>query len=72
MKITIVDDELLAVTYLKNLLEKKSIIDVSSITILRTTKKARLFLKKIRLILFLWILIWEMEKVSKCFKKLRY
>ena len=46
MKIAIVEDELLAVTYLKNLLEEQSIVEVSSITILRSTKQATAFFKE--------------------------
>ncbi len=46
MKIAIVEDELLAVTYLKNLLEEQSIVDISSITILRSTKQATEFFRE--------------------------
>lgn len=46
MKIVIVEDELLAVTYLKNLLEEQAIIDISSITVLRSTKQATEFFRE--------------------------
>ena len=46
MKIAIVEDELLAVTYLKNLLEEQSIVAISSITILRSTKQATEFFRE--------------------------
>lgn len=46
MKVAIVEDELLAVTYLKNLVEEQSIIPISSITILRSTKQAIAFFEE--------------------------
>ncbi|HJD87522.1 LytTR family DNA-binding domain-containing protein [Empedobacter stercoris] len=46
MRIAIVEDELLAVTYLKNLLEDQTIVDVSSIIILRSRKQAITFFKE--------------------------
>lgn len=46
MKIAIVEDELLAVTYLKNLLEEQNIFEISSITILRSAKQAKEFFKE--------------------------
>lgn len=40
MKIAIIEDELLAVNYLKDLLDKQSIIPVTEIVVLRSKKKA--------------------------------
>lgn len=61
MKIAIIEDELLAVNYLKNLLDTQSIVPVTETVILRSKNRQLSSLRKIRLILFLWIFILEME-----------
>ncbi|CAM2908047.1 DNA-binding response regulator [Chryseobacterium flavum] len=46
MKIAIIEDELLAVNYLKNLLDKQSIVPVTEVVILRSKKQAIDFFEK--------------------------
>lgn len=46
MKIAIVEDELLASTYLKSLLEKQVFLPIESITILRSVKQSILFFQE--------------------------
>ena len=60
MRIAIIEDELLAVNYLKNLLDHQDIVPVTEIVILRSKKQAIEFFENDAADLSLWISIWAM------------
>ena len=61
MKIVIIEDEHLASSYLKSILEQQSIISINEITIVKSVKDAVAFLNT-PLILPLWTFIGRWQK----------